>query len=43
VSTYVDLVHFQHKIFLQDRSILENQLPNRTAPVTEATKSAIKR
>ena len=26
-STYVDLVHFQHKIFLQDRSILENQLP----------------
>jgi phenylpropionate dioxygenase-like ring-hydroxylating dioxygenase large terminal subunit len=27
VSTYVDLVHFQHKIFLQDRSILENQLP----------------
>ena len=27
VSTYADLVHFQHEIFLQDRSILENQLP----------------
>lgn len=26
-STYADLVHFQQKIFLQDRSILENQLP----------------
>jgi phenylpropionate dioxygenase-like ring-hydroxylating dioxygenase large terminal subunit len=26
-STMTDLVHFQHMIFMQDRSILENQVP----------------
>ena len=41
VSTYVDLVHFQHKIFLQDRSILENQLP-KGLPLSPKHETAIR-
>ena len=29
VSTHADLIHFQQLIFLQDRSILENQIPKK--------------
>lgn len=41
VSTYTDLVHFQHEIFMQDRSILENQLPT-GLPLSPKDESAIK-
>lgn len=41
LSTYTDLVHFQHKIFLQDRSILENQLP-KGLPLSVGEETAVK-
>lgn len=40
-SSYADLVHFQQKIFLQDRSILENQLP-KGLPLSPKDESAIR-
>lgn len=40
-STYADLVHFQQKIFLQDRSILENQQPT-GLPLSPKDESAIR-
>ena len=40
-STMADLVHFQQKIFLQDRSILENQMPP-GLPLDPAREMAIK-
>ena len=40
-STYTDLVHFQHEIFMQDRSILENQRPT-GLPLSPKRESAIK-
>jgi phenylpropionate dioxygenase-like ring-hydroxylating dioxygenase large terminal subunit len=40
-SSYTDLVHFQHEIFMQDRSILENQRPV-GLPLSPKNESAIK-
>lgn len=40
-STYADLVHFQQKIFLQDRSILENQQPT-GLPLSPKDEAAIR-
>jgi phenylpropionate dioxygenase-like ring-hydroxylating dioxygenase large terminal subunit len=40
-STYADLVHFQQKIFLQDRSILENQQPT-GLPLSPTDEAAIR-
>ena len=40
-STYTDLVHFQQQIFLQDRSILENQLPT-GLPLSPKDEAAIR-
>ncbi|MDE0795091.1 MAG: aromatic ring-hydroxylating dioxygenase subunit alpha [Alphaproteobacteria bacterium] len=40
-STYADLLHFQQKIFLQDRSILENQQPT-GLPLSPKDEAAIR-
>ena len=40
-TTDVDLIHFQHMIFLQDRAILENQVP-RLMPLDPRNEEAVK-